>query len=147
MPAIVLSFLLAVLWIAPPGSAIAPQDGFRVVVNTANPATSLSADEMSRIFLRRTTRWPSGHAAVPVDQPVGSPARELFSQAVHGMKVGAVKAYWRRQIFTGNGVPPVERASDAEVLELVRSDPNAVGYVGPETPLGPGVRVLQITGA
>jgi hypothetical protein len=56
-----------------------------------------------------------------------------------------VKSFWQRQIFSGSGVPPQERASDEEVLDFVRANPGAVGYVSSDTPNGAGVKVLEVT--
>ena len=67
--------------------------------------------------------------AVPVDQIPSSEARREFTTLVHGRSVVTVEVYWKRMIFSGKGIPPKELADDAEVIEFVRSNPGAVGYV------------------
>jgi len=42
-------------------------------------------------------------------------------------------------------VPPPEKASDDEVLDFVRMNSGAVGYVSPDADIGSGVKVLEIT--
>ena len=83
---------------------------------------------------------------MPVDLSANSPVREAFSLAIHERDVNAVKSYWQRQIFSGRGVPPPEKASDSEVLAFVRANPGAVGYVSSGTAVGSGVKVLEVTG-
>lgn len=116
---------------------------FKVVVNNAVNAGSLSKKEVSDLFMKRTTKWSNGAPVVPVDQADRSPVREEFSKVIHGKPTAAVKSYWQQQIFSGRDVPPVEKTSDADVLALVRSNPGAVGYVdaGADTS---GVKVLNV---
>jgi hypothetical protein len=95
-------------------------------------------------FMGKVKRWGDGTAVVPVDQVEKSPVRVEFSQTVLRKKVEAVKSYWLTIIFSGRGTPPVELKSDAAVVEAVRRDRGAVGYVAGDAPLGPGVRVITL---
>lgn len=117
---------------------------FVVVVNPANPAASLTRDQLARLFLRKTGRWPNGRPARPVDLASASAARVAFTKSVIGRSVPAVQAYWQQQIFSGGEVPPPERASAADVLAYVRSNADAVGYIEPTAPIGAGVKVLAV---
>jgi len=117
--------------------------GFTAVVNEANGVTRLSTVELSKLFLRKTSRWPSGIEVVPVELAEAT-VREAFSEGVHHKSVAAVRSYWQQQIFSGRGVPPVERASNDEVLDFVRATPGAVGYVAAGTSLGAGVKAIQV---
>lgn len=119
-------------------------ESFVVIVNDATPAAALSAQEVSNLFLRKMATWPDGTPAAPVDLSEGSPARESFSKRVHGKGIGAVKSYWQKMIFSGRAVPPIEKASPADVVAFVRAQRGAIGYVPQGTPLGPGVRVLNV---
>ena len=120
------------------------QRGYSLVANGQNPTGSLSRGQVSDLFLKRSTRWPDGSAALPVDQLATSEVRQRFSQDVHRRKTSAVKSYWQRQIFSGRGTPPTELSSDGEVLDFVRSNRAAIGYVRAGVALGPGVKTLRI---
>jgi ABC-type phosphate transport system substrate-binding protein len=126
-----------------PGTAAA-QD-YKVVVNEANTVKELGQQQVTRCFMKQTTKWPNGLPVTPVDQAASSAVRESFSENVLGRDVSAVKSYWQRQIFSGRGVPPPEKASDGEVLAFVRANPGAVGYVSWDADLGSGVKVLRVT--
>ena len=117
---------------------------FRVVVNRANPVSSLSRAELSALFMRRTRRWSDGTDAHPVEPP-RSRVREEFSRAIHGKSLAYVTRYWHRVIFAGRGVPPDELGSDAAVIELVKNQRGAIGYINGDTPLGDDVKVIAVT--
>jgi ABC-type phosphate transport system substrate-binding protein len=118
---------------------------FKVVVNDANPLTTIAAEELSRIFLKKTEAWSNGVPAVPIDQESENEVREAFSLAIHGRSAYAIKAYWQRMVFSGRAVPPAEKTSDEEVLNAVRANPGAVGYVSASTRVGDGVKVVDVT--
>ena len=111
-------------------------EGFVVVVNAANSVTSLTPSDLSKLFLRKLTRFSNGRPAVPVDQVETCALRKHFSTAIHGMDVPDVKSYWQELVFSGRAEPPIERQSDEDVVAFVHSNPNAIGYVIVGTPLG-----------
>jgi ABC-type phosphate transport system substrate-binding protein len=118
--------------------------GYIVVVNAANPISTLSKGTANDIFLKRSVRWDDGQAAAPVNLDRASAARDAFSRAVHGKSAAAVESFWQEQIFAGKETPPPTRASDADVLAFVRSKPGAIGYVSASTVLGTDVKAVRI---
>jgi hypothetical protein len=116
-----------------------------VVVNVANPVTALPADEVSKLFLKKTAKWPDGARVMPVDLVDSSALREAFSKQIHGKGSSAIKAYWQRMIFSGQEVPPPEKPSIGEALAYVRGNPGAIGYAPAGADLGPGLKVLRVT--
>ena len=128
------------------GSAAAARaQGFKIVVNSANPASKLSRQEVAALFLKKTDKWSSGAAAVPIDLAEGTPARDAFTRQVLGKSLASVRAYWNQMVFSGRSLPPTEKPSDADVVAYVRSTPGAVGYVKADTAT-PGVRVVSVRG-
>jgi len=138
---VVMGAVLALV-VAPTLAAAA---SFKVVVNAGNSVTSASSTQLSRIFLKQETVWPSGQGATPVDLVEGHAVRQAFSQGVLHRDVGAVRSFWQRQIFSGNAVPPAEKPSEDEVLAFVRANPGGVGYVAESTPLPAGVKTITLT--
>ena len=120
------------------------QAPYAIVVSASNPITSLSREQASKLFLKKTPTWADGREVVPVDLPEGSAVREAFTKSVLHKSVSAVKSYWQQQIFSGRGVPPTERSTDSEVLAYVRSNPNAIGYVSSAAALGGSVKVVTV---
>lgn len=136
------ALLTTVAALAAPRAARA--QGFVVIVNAENSVSTLPKAEVSQMFLKKVTEWPNGNPVVVVDQAERSPTRFNFSKAVHGRSTTAVKTYWQQQVFSGRGVPPTERASDAEVVAFVRDTPNAIGYVAAGAPLPGGVKAVTL---
>ena len=130
------------------GSPAADEGSFVVITAAANPASSIKRQELARFFLKKTGRWGDGHGVIPVDQSAGSPVRAAFTRAVlavEGMgQISAVQNFWLQQVYSGRSTPPTVKASDAEVLAFVASNPGAIGYVG-AAPSAGGVKVLTVT--
>jgi len=98
---------------------------------------------VSAIFLKKSNRWADGLPILPVEPKHASPVRERFSVDVHGKPASSVMAYWNQQIFAGKGLPPPEKATDAEIVSFVRSTPGSIGYVSVAADVS-GVKVLSI---
>ena len=135
------SALVALLLVG--SAAGARAQGYKVIVNASNASTRLSKSQVAALFLKKTDRWSSGAAAVPVDLKDDAPAREAFSKKVLGRSTTAVLAYWTQMVFSGRNVPPATRPSEADVVAFVRSTPGAIGYVSESTPAS-GVAVVTI---
>jgi len=101
---------------------------YKVIVNQNVNVQKLSRHAVSDIFLKKTASWQGGEAVVAVDN-AAAPLRQEFSHGVHGKAEAAVKSYWNQQIFAGRSLPPLEKASDAEVIAFVRATHGAIGYV------------------
>jgi ABC-type phosphate transport system substrate-binding protein len=140
--AAILSALIFLDGVSVPGAATAAD--YKVVVNAANPLATLTRAAVARIFLKKTTTWPNGHSADPIDQPTSSATRRAFSKDVLGMDTREVATYLNQLIFSGRGVPPLTKPSDAEVLSYIRNSANAIGYVAEDAKLEEGVKVLAL---
>ena len=143
MKRIAMAFLAAFALL---GADEAQAQEFQVVVNAASGTAEISAGDLSKIFQKKAGNLPSGESAKPVDQDKDAAVREVFSQAVHGRSVGQIESFWQQQIFSGKNVPPEKKNSDAEVLDFVRSNPGAIGYVSASASVGAGVKVVQVAG-
>lgn len=121
-----------------------PEDTrYWVIVHPDNPASELAKAEVSRIFLKKETRWADGRAVAPVDLVEKAPARLAFSRDVLGRPPAAVKKYWQQMVFSGQAAPPPEVPTENDVMEMVRKDPAAIGYVSDEVVLR-GVKILDV---
>jgi len=100
-----------------------------VVVSRQNPLQSLTKEQLESIFLGRTQQFPTGQRAVPVDQVEGSTVRERFYIEILDRTSAQVRSYWSRILFTGRGHPPRSVASSEEVLRILATDAQAIGYI------------------
>ena len=135
--------MLAVVAVLAITATRASAQGFKVIANPGVATSDISAADLARIFVKQSSKFPDGGAAVPVDQGKASAARASFSTKVHGKSVNAVDSYWQQQIFSGKDVPPATKAGDDEVIAFVKATPGAVGYVS-EAAAAEGVKVITV---
>ncbi len=100
-----------------------------VVVGAKSAVGTMTAEQVSGIFLGKSNSFPSGGTAVPSDQPDSAAVRELFYTKVTGKSTAQVKAAWSRLVFSGKATPPKELASSADVKKFVAANPDAIGYI------------------
>lgn len=88
-----------------------------------------SKSDISRIFLGKSDELSGGIKVEPLNQNTESASRQAFDRDVLGRNTNQIKAYWNKLLFTGNGTPPTEMASDEEIIQAVASNPKAIGYI------------------
>jgi ABC-type phosphate transport system substrate-binding protein len=99
------------------------------VVVHPNNSNALDESSISRLFLGKSQSFPDGSSAKPVNQEDSAAITDDFNDKVLNKSAAQLKAYWSKLVFTGKGIPPEVVSSDADVIKLVASDPNAIGYV------------------
>ena len=132
-------FLLCFLWIG----SLAQAADFKIIVNTSNPASSMEKGKISKLFLKKVSKWDDGGGVSPVDLEVSSDIRENFSKDVHGKSARQIKNYWQQQLFSGKAAPPPEKGNDDDVVNFVKTNTGAIGYVSAGTSVE-GVKVIKI---
>ena len=119
------------------------QAGTSVIVHPSN-SFSLTADDVTRLFTGRSKTFPDGRTAVPVNLTEDVALRAAFDEKVLGRSSSQIKAHWSKLLFTGKGTPPKEVDSDQEVIDLVKSNPNIIGYISSENANGDVKVVLSV---
>ena len=117
---------------------------YKVIVNQDNPVSQLTKDKVSKLLLKKTTKWENGDKVEPIDLKTDSNIRKSLSKTVHGKSVSAIKAYWQKKIFSGKGIPPAEKKNDADVISYVKAKSGGIGYVSLNTNTN-GVKVVKIS--
>jgi ABC-type phosphate transport system substrate-binding protein len=102
---------------------------FKTIVNSGNSTVSLTKKEASDLFLKKKTKWADGTEVKPVDLITASKTREDFSQEVHGKNIQAIKRYWQQMAFLGTTSAPPEKSSETDVVDYVKKNIGAIGYV------------------
>ena len=118
--------------IAAIGLMLAPFAALGEVVVIVHPSAtfdSMSADDVSRLFLGKSKKFPDGTPAIPLNQDDGASARDTFNEQVCKKNASQYKAYWSKLVFTGKGTPPKDAGDGNGVKSLVASNPNMIGYI------------------
>ena len=100
-----------------------------VIVHPSVTFNVLSQDQVQRIFLNKTKKFPNGESAVPINQTTDSPLFDKFNEEICHKDPGQFRSYWSQRIFTGKGTPPKDGGDNADIIKLVSSNPNIIGYV------------------
>lgn len=100
-----------------------------VIVSAKSTITSLTAEQISKIFLGKVNAFPNGERAIPVDQLEGNAVRDEFYSKVSNKSASQLTAYWAKVIFTGDGQPPKRLEGNVAVRTSVANHPNTIGYV------------------
>ena len=115
---------------------------FKVIANDSVKASSVSADELKRVFLLTKNSLEDGSHAEPVLMKGGS-AHEAFLREYLGKTDSALQTYYRSLVFTGNASMPKTVGSDAEVVSFVLKTKGAIGYVSASA-IAPGAKTLEV---
>lgn len=138
--------VLATLMAAVITSAASAQT-YKLIAHPSVPASSLSREDASMLFLKKAStwsKWGSDQKVVPFDLAADSSTRQGFSSGVLKRAIPAIKSYWQQQIFSGRGTPPAELAGDNEMISSVSRTAGAIGYVSSGATLPGNVKQIRV---
>ncbi len=138
---VVWAMALAILACAALPTSNAAAEEIAVIVNPANPIANLEKSDVARLFLGRAQNFPGGAKAAVVTADDGTATRAAFEKNVLGRSESQMKAYWSKQMFSGQGSPPPTVGDDAAVKAKVASDADAVSYI-PASMVDDSVKVV-----
>jgi ABC-type phosphate transport system substrate-binding protein len=118
-------------------------ESIAIIVNNDGPLTHLSKAEVREIYLGEI-RFVESIRIIPIHSPEG-PLKEIFLSTVIGWPSKSYKLHWTKKVFQeGLRLPPV-KAHPEEIIEWVKEQPGAIGYVPRELADGQsGVRILYV---
>jgi hypothetical protein len=114
----------------------------KVIANDSVKASSVSADELKRVFLLTRNSLEDGSHAEPVLLKGGA-AHEAFLREYLGKTDSALQTYYRSLVFTGKASMPRTVGSDAEVVSFVVKTKGAIGYIS-SSAIAPGTKTLEV---
>jgi len=100
-----------------------------VVASAKSSIGKQSAEDISNLYLGKVSELPGAGAITAFNLPEGNGVRDDFFNDTAKKAPAALKAYWSRMIFTGQGQPPKSLADSAEVKRMLNGNPKAVGYI------------------
>ncbi len=114
----------------------------KVIANSSVKVTSISADDLKRVFLATKTSLEDGSHVEPVLEKGGA-AHTQFLKEYLGKTEAALDMYFRSLVFTGKGAMPKILAGDAEVAAYVAKTKGAIGYVSAGTAVA-DAKILEV---
>lgn len=100
-----------------------------VIVNEANPSSSLSQGDVRAYFMKSEPQWENGEKVRPIDQTGSSAERAAFVSSVIGISDAEFERYWIEKQYASAEQPPVRAPNEAAVITLVKSFEGGIGFV------------------
>ncbi len=98
------------------------------IVNAQSTETALSADDLKSVLLGNKIKWDGG-GVIKLAVLTSGPVHDQVMQERAQRSADQFDKYWKKLVFTGKGVLPMQAADDAAVLDYVAKTPGALGYV------------------
>ncbi|MFL5786131.1 MAG: substrate-binding domain-containing protein [Bacteriovoracaceae bacterium] len=100
-----------------------------VIVNSQNPATSITRTQLADFFLKKVKLWPNGTSMRFFDRMDSSDLRKDFLHDYVRKSQRDVELYWIGQkLYSGHSAPS-QISSDNLMEIMVSRFPGAIGYV------------------
>lgn len=99
-----------------------------VVVAQDSSIDVLNEQHVENIFLARTSRYPNGEKAYPIELK-DPQSRAYFYLHVSGKSLSQLNAYWTTLIFTGKGRPPKSYTLAKDIERLLSANTGAITYL------------------
>lgn len=116
-------------------------DDIVVVVNKANPVSSMTQEDLRPLFQTTKSQWGDGVKADPFNLLDEDPARQSFDLAVLGLDPDRVARYWIDRKIRGGERPPRKVPSASAAARTVSNERGGVAYVH-RSDLTPSVKVV-----
>jgi len=108
----------------------------KVILNDDADITRLDSASLTQIFAMQIRKWPNGLAIQVFTLPSENELhREFVVNRLH-IQAHQLDRIWNRMLFTGTGKAPAVVKSQAEMVEMIRSTPGAIGYTAADYPTG-----------
>lgn len=99
-----------------------------LVVHKNNPVSNLNLEEVRKIFLGKKSFWDNGESIEVFLQENGETHQKFVSNTLR-KSPRQFTMYWKHVLFSGAGIPPRDVANDHEMLEVIGTNKNAIGYI------------------
>ena len=110
-----------------------------VVVNSESELEQLDKRTLRNLYMGGINRY----RLTPLALSTGMTTRIIFNTKVLGLTESRIQSYWAQMRFSGGRArPPREVTSLDDLLSLIESNPDMVGYVPASLELPANVKVL-----
>ncbi|PLX74643.1 MAG: hypothetical protein C0607_10380 [Azoarcus sp.] len=135
--------VLSLLFAATILQAVHSRADFFLIVQSSNPVHALTLKEAVDLFMGRSRAFPNWDFALVFDLPRDDPKRAAFYRALTSWEPAQVNSYWSRLMFSGQSMPPQPLPNEEAVIDIVKRNPSALGWVTRE-PAHKDVRTVLI---
>lgn len=101
-----------------------------VIVNEKGPLVNISDKDIREIYLGE--KKIIGDDKISVLEPKDSKLKEAFLSSLIKMSVKDYRIHWTKKLFQEGLAPPESKESQQEIIDKVKKELNAIGYIGRE---------------
>jgi|SRR5579864_1426139 len=117
-----------------------------VVVNPDNPVSSISTDELRRIFAGDKQSWSGNMPVFPVIRAPQAAERQFLLGRILKMTEQEYKQYWVRKVYSGEALhEPVAVFSNGMQLEAIRAKKGGIALISLQD-VHSGVKIIKVDG-
>ncbi|MCF2950302.1 hypothetical protein L0668_19495 [Paraglaciecola aquimarina] len=115
----------------------------KVIVNTSVPASTVSEQQIRRIFSMRQTVWANNQSITVFVLDKKHQVHQAFSTNTLGMFPYQLERVWNKLVYSGLGEEPIKVNSEQEMLDRISRNPGSIGYINSNTEYE-NVKVLKV---
>lgn len=119
---------LVILLLSVSGFAALSEPTLKVVTSAELPEQELTLSELNRIFLGKTRTWQHGER-IYLTINTEETTLNAFCQSIVRKTPRQFSMYWRKQLYSGHSMLPVQFDSDEQVVNYLAEHPRAIGFV------------------
>lgn len=114
----------------------------KILLNNDVSVATLDFTYLNQIFAMQVRKWPNGQAIQVYSLPNSNNLHREFVIERLRIQPHQLDRIWNRMLFTGTGKPPTVVSSEDDMLNMIRSNSGAIGYVSSDYPAD-GVKLLE----
>jgi ABC-type phosphate transport system substrate-binding protein len=126
-----IQLFVLVLLIVTPRAAFAGD--LVIIVNTENPVSDLSPQEIRKYMLKEAKSWPNGKKVRSVDRKGSPPERKAYLSSVVKKNSDQLEKYWVSQRYKNGVRVPPRMGDDQQIIEYIGTFSGAIGYVNSDS--------------
>ena len=111
-------------------ASITAQADIAVITSLDSPVSTLTPREVEKIFLGRLRMFPnSDQETLAIDLPDNDPLFVAFYKTIANLDPSKLKRYRAYYLFSGKGRLPISVDNESALIQRVRQNPSAIGYI------------------
>ncbi|WP_394220925.1 hypothetical protein [Alteromonas gracilis] len=110
-------------------SVASTQEKIVVVTSLKSDVQALDKKGVIDIFMGKYAAFPNGKEATPIDVEADAKLKAQFYEALVGLPLARVNAYWSRLKFSGRAKPPATEQTLDDVKHRLERDESALAYI------------------
>lgn len=107
----------------------------KVAIISSIDTAPLNAQQIRNLFSLKKRLLPNNLRAELIRLPLDHQASKLLCQNLYQLYPYQIQRQWDRRIFSGKAIAPKQAITESEVVQMVRTRKNSLGYISANSPL------------